>query len=227
MLVVVGAPAWRDVEPVGPAGRACDVARAAAAAGARVELLARVGDDPVGDRLLHGLVRAGVGHTAVLRDPVRSTPLLGIAGTHGAPAPQLEAADVALGLRYVTDVGVLVVTDDVEPGVLRAAVDGASFADASLVVLVAAGSDLPAGLPSHATVLEAPPAGTRGGAEADDTADDRFAWADDEAPVADDDGRFAAMVGRFAAALDAGQDQDAAFRAAVGHAGWEPAPGEL
>lgn len=192
-----------------------------------MEILGRVGDDAVGDRLLHGLVRAGVRHAAVLRDPVRATPVLpAAAAVPGIIAPWLEAADVALGLRYVTGMDVLVVTDEVDPGVLRAAVDGAAFVDAVLVVLVPAGGALPEGLPAHATVLEAPPAGTGPDMEPDDASDDRFAWADDEAPVADDDGRFAAMVGRFAAALDAGQDQDAAFRAAVGHAGWEPASDE-
>ena len=55
----------------GPTGVA--VARAAAAAGGAVELVARVADDPAGDRWLHGLTEAGIGHVATLRQPAGAT----------------------------------------------------------------------------------------------------------------------------------------------------------
>jgi hypothetical protein len=219
VIVVVGSPAWRDADPAGPAGRACEVALAAAGRGAVVEVVGRAGDDRVGDSLLGGLALAGVGHAAVLRDPVLPTPvlaplpevdpadLLTDAPEPGDPAissgPRLEPADVALGLSYLTAFGVLVVTDDAPPDVLPACVDGAAFSGAHLVVLVPAGRPLPGGLPPEATVLAAP-----------DVADD---------------GAFAAVVGAYAAALDLGEPPVAAFRIATAAAGWagaEDAAGE-
>ena len=76
MIVVVGGLGWRQGDPAGPAGRACEVALAAAAAGARVEIVARAGDDATGDALMLALSRAGIGHVAVLRDPSHPTPIL-------------------------------------------------------------------------------------------------------------------------------------------------------
>ena len=43
MIVVVGAPAWREAEPAGPDGRACRIALAAAERGSGVELIGRSG----------------------------------------------------------------------------------------------------------------------------------------------------------------------------------------
>jgi hypothetical protein len=216
MIVVVGPPAWRGGEPGRPAGRTCEIVLAAAGAGARAELVGRVGDDPPGDRLLIALALAGVGHAAVLRDPTRPTPVLDAtperepepedafaeaddASADAPPAtlagPRLQPADVALGLQYLTAFGVLVVADDAPPEVLPVCVEGAAFAGASLVVLVREGSAPPPDLPSAATVLEAP---------------------------ARDDGAFGALVGLYAARLDAGDDPAQAFSAALGE-GW-PAP---
>ena len=210
MIVVVGSPAWRDADPAGPAGRACEIALAAAARGVAVEIVGRAGDDRVGDSLLIALAQAGVGHAAVLRDPVVPTPilpplpdadpteLLADAPEPGRPGiargPRLEPADVALGLSYLTAFGVLVVADDAPEDVLPACVDGAAFSGARIVVLVPAGRRLSDGLPAEATVLAAP-----------DVADD---------------GAFAAVVGAYAAALDLGEDAAAAFRAATSQTGW-------
>jgi hypothetical protein len=175
-----------------------------------VEVVGRAGDDRVGDSLLSALARAGVGHAAVLRDPVLPTPvlvslpepdpadLLADAPEPGGPAisvgPRLEPADVALGLSYLTAFGVLVVTDDAPADVLPACVDGAAFSGAHLLVLVPAGRPLPGSLPPEATVLAAP-----------DVADD---------------GAFAALVGAYAAALDLGETPAAAFRVATSVTGW-------
>ena len=118
------------------------MAIAASANGGRVELAGRVGDDPEGDALLFELTRAGVGHAAVIRDPSRRTPLRALAvdddddAWRDAPAPpsqpaegpRLDAADVTLALRYLDPAGVLVVTDEVEPDAVLAAVDGGVFA---------------------------------------------------------------------------------------------------
>ncbi len=215
MIVVVGSPAWRDADPAGPAGRACEIALAAAGRGAVVEIVGRAGDDRAGDSLLIALAQAGVGHAAVLRDPVVPTPLvaplpepdpadlLADAPEPGrswiARGPRLEQADVALGLSYLTAFGVLVVTDDAPAVVLPECVDGAAFTGAHLVVLVPAGRPLPGGLPADAVVLTAP---------------------DDATDVA-----FEAVVGAYAAAVDAGEDPAVAFRVATRSVGWEPAEG--
>ena len=213
MIVVVGSPAWRDADPAGPGGRACEIALAAAVRGAVVEIVGRTGDDRAGDSLLIALAHAGVGHAAVLRDPAVPTPIVapppdpdsadllaeapepvGVAILGG---PRLERADVALGLSYLTAFGVVVVTDDAPLDVLPACVDGVAFSGAQLVVIVPAGRALPDGLPTEATVLSAP-------------------------EVADD-GVFAALVGAYATALDLGEAPVAAFRIATGVTGWTDA----
>jgi hypothetical protein len=212
VIVVVGTPAWREAPPAGPVGRACEVALAAAGLGTPAEVVGRVGDDRAGDSLVIALAHAGVGHAAVLRDPVRPTPVLAPApesespglfeddapaDAAAVPGPRLEPADVALGLSYLTSFGVLVVADDVPADALPACVEGAQFAGAHLVVLIPAGRPLPGVIPADATVLAA--------------------------PTTADDGAFAAMVGAYAAAVDAGDEPAAAFRSAAVAVGWEPA----
>ena len=174
-----------------------------------MELIGRTGDDPNGDALLLALSSVGVGHVAVLRDPVRATPvvelppadesLLGADRAPGSPTaqrgPSLETADVTLGLSYVDTYTVLVATDDVPATALPAVVEAAAFAGAQLVVIVPPGRPAPAALPAEATVLAAP----------------------DEA----DDGEFATLVGEYAAALDRGMRPAEAFALATGVAGWE------
>jgi hypothetical protein len=178
-----------------------------------VEIVGRIGDDATGDALLIGLARAGVGHVAVLRDPAQPTSvqlaapepepsdLLGavsepvVTGGSLSPAPRLQPADAALGLSYLTTFRVLVVTDDVPAEVIPACVDGAAFAGAHLVVLVAERATEPEGLPQGATVLATPP---------------------------DDEGAFAALVGSYVAAVDAGTEPPEAFRVALGSVGAAP-----
>jgi hypothetical protein len=195
--------------------------------GARVEVVGRVGEDPAGEALLIALSNAGVGHAAVLRDPTRPTlvlepppaaqaedddaspfadPVPAAASSTAALAswagPRLEGADVDLALKYLEPSGVLVVTDDVPSDALAAAVAASGYATLRLVVLLAPGGlaarSLPAGLPADATVLAAPDDG-------------------------DDEGAFEALIGAYAAALDGGADPAAAFAAAQGGTGWEPA----
>lgn len=213
MIVVVGSPAWRPIEPAGPAGPTCVVALAAAGGGSRVEVVGRIGDDPTGDALLVALARAGVGHVAVLRDPAHPTsvqlpppdpqpadlvgrePELARSGALLRPGPPLQPADVALGLSYLTSFRVLVVASDAPPEVLPACVDGAAFAGAHLVVLLTGQAAAPDGLPAGATVLAAP---------------------------GDDEGAFATLVGAYAAAVDAGTEPAEAFRTAAGRVGAAP-----
>ncbi len=220
MIVVVGNPAWRAADPGAPAGRACDIAIEAARRGSHVELVGRAGDDPAGDALLLALTRAGVGHVAMLRDPARATPIAvpaaedkrgevdqfpaaDDAGGDGAatiaPAPgdgpTLDAADVSLGLGYLTAFNVLVVVDGVPASIAPVAADAADYAGAHLVLLIAPDGVEPEGVPDAATVLVAPSSAN--------------------------EGAFAALVGAYAAALDSGAMPRDAFAGAAQDSGWE------
>jgi len=230
VIVIIGSPAWRTLPTPAPAGRACGIALAAASRGAKVEVVGRVGEDPAGDALLIALSSAGVGHATVLRDPTRPTvviepppavpleddeaslfadPAPAAASVTAALAtsagPRLDGADIDLAVKYLEPSGVLVVSDDVPPDALAAAVTAGGYATLRLVVLLAPGGlaarSLPVGLPADATVLAAPDHG-------------------------DDAGAFEALVGAYAAALDAGAEPAAAFAAAQGGTGWEPAPSD-
>jgi hypothetical protein len=234
VIVVVGSVALRPEAPAGGrvaglagevAGLAGEVATAAAAAGASVELVARIGEDAAGEELLLALARAGVGHLAVLRDPARPTaivpaaaePSLGEPGSAqeallaelheaqrpspgglpaGAPGPTLEGADISLGMRYLRDYRVVVAVEPLAEGGAAIIADAASFADAHLVVIEVPGAAASEAY-RRATILEA--------------------------PADDPEGAFAALVGRFAAALDRGEPGATALRAAVAAGGWEAA----
>ena len=93
MIVVVGVPAWDGSMKGGAAGRACEIALAAAAAGSGVELVGRTGDDDAGDALVLALAAGGVGHVALLRDPAR--PTRRVTRTSPKTVTELEPADVA------------------------------------------------------------------------------------------------------------------------------------
>jgi sugar/nucleoside kinase (ribokinase family) len=202
MIVVLGRPAaaafpgTSDTDPDGvrPAGLAVEIARAAAAAGRKVELVGSIGDDAIGDVVVVGLDRAGVGHAALLRDPSAPTPRAGERASAAVRPPRLERADVELGLGYVVDYGVLVLAEPLPPEVEAAALDAAAFRNASVVAVVAPGGRVSGRLAGTATVLEAP----RGASDA-----------------------FAQAVGRFAAGLDAGAEPRDALTTAVRAAGWE------
>jgi hypothetical protein len=95
-----------------------EIARRAAAAGAKVELIGLVPGDAGWDRRLFELANAGVGHATVVRSARTS----------------IESADVELALRYLPDIRCVVL---VEPPValLPAALAGADYAGAQLVVI--------------------------------------------------------------------------------------------
>ena len=217
MIVVVGNPVARAAElgggVDGTAGRA---AIAAARAGATVQLVGKAGDDPMGDALLVALAAAGVGHVALLRDPARPTPVVtGPAPdlTDGAlssddsdpeptllPAdpgarPGLDAADVELALRYLSDYRAIVIAEPQSDAVVAIAAEAAAYSGAALIVVVAAGTGSAAA--TAALVVEA--------------------------PDADPDGAFASMLGEFAAAIDDGASAPDAFRALSGRIGLAPA----
>ena len=78
MIVVIGLPSFRppaEGRAAAASGLAAGVARAAVAAGATVQLIGKVGDDPSGDALVLALARDGIGHVALLRDAVHPTPI--------------------------------------------------------------------------------------------------------------------------------------------------------
>ena len=209
MIVVIGAVGLRGtIEEPAADGLAPAIASAAAEAGARVELISKAGDDPAGDAVLLDLAQAGVGHVATLRDPARLTPIrpsppeptdpavdstTDQAGSDqiDAPAdgaepaePTLDAADVALALRYLTDFEVLVAVYP-SPELLAEAVSAARWTGARLVVVVEPDTDVPSGVPADALVVAA---------------------------AADDADGVGSRIGRYAAALSRGDDAAAAYR---------------
>lgn len=230
MIVVVGQPLYSDTATVAVAGIPAGIALAAAAGGHAVQLVGKAGEDDAGDAVVMALAKGGVGHVALLREAGRSTvhvippasgevlatetePISAAIEPEDVDAPAsastpaepstglaLEAADVDLALRYLTDFGVLVIADPVSADVLAVAAAAATWSDARLMVLLSPGEVEPTGLPDDAIVFEA--------------------------PDSDDDGAFASMVGAFAAALDDGEDPAAAFQSTVEGAGWTAAPAE-
>lgn len=209
MIVVIGQPALGrvDGEPVA-AGSAARIALAAAARGATVQLVAKVGEDADGEALVLALAQGHVSHVALQRDPAHATPRAvpaddaldpeeGLSPSEGqAGGLALDAADVELALRYLTEFRVVVLADDLEPAAVRVAANATSWSNGTLIAVVGGGRPEPADLPPDAIVLGSP---------------------------ADDAEAFDALVGQLAAAIDAGGDPQAAFRELVGSAGWEPA----
>jgi len=202
VIVVIGGLGLRgSVDEPEPDGLASAIAVAAAAAGARVELISKAGDDPAGDAALLALAAAGVGHVATLRDPSRFTPVRSQPDEPTDPAtdaatdtasdgpaadlrPTLDAADVSLALRYLTDFGVLVAVHPTAE-LLAEAVSAAGWASARLVVVLESEGDVPDVMPADALVVAA---------------------------AADDAEGVGARIGRYAAALSRGDDVAAAYR---------------
>ena len=158
MIVVLGRPRVYRPEPDGdlaPGGLAVEVALAAARAGADVELVGAVGDDPEGDRIVIELGRGGVGHAALMRDPATHTPLI-TQPRDARPLPRLEAADVELGLRYMHECRVLVISAELDAAALAAAQEAADFHSAAVVMVANAGTVDPELLGDSVTLLERP-----------------------------------------------------------------------
>ncbi len=217
MIVVIGSPIGRlDDDVLTAGGTASRVALAAARLGRTVQLVGKTGDDPTADGVVLDLARCGVGHVALLRDPGRATPLENTAddsideeaGDDGPgpdrarpvfepPGPALEAADVELGLRYLTDFAVVVLAEPADPDTIAVVAAASRWGEARMILVVAAGRSVPDGLPGDVNVLESPPT--------------------------DPDGAFADLVGAFAAALDEGTEPGAAFRRSIASDGWTEA----
>jgi hypothetical protein len=224
VIVVIGSPTGRlDDDVLLAGGTASRVALAAAGLGRTVQLVGKTGDDPTADGVILDLARGGVGHVALLRDPGRAT-LLETAAPDAiddqpsaddpspdepdaadsvpvaaSPGPALEAADVELGLRYLTDFAVVVLAEPVDVETIAVVAAAARWGEARMILVVQAGQAVPDGLPSDVVVFESPPD--------------------------DPDGAFADLVGAFAAALDEGTDPGVAFRSSIASDGWTEAGG--
>jgi hypothetical protein len=232
MLAVVGSPSFvpgSSPAVVGDAGGlAAGIARAAAAAGAEVQLVGKVGDDAAGEAVLLALARGGVGHVALLRDAGRATPIASPAApeadpVHAEPIAELLAeADVAdqsassraeRGAPHVP--GLALEPADIALGLryvrdFRVLVAAEPLDETSTAVVAEAAAFVDAALVVIAPCGQAT-TGVSGTAVVL------------EAPEDDPEGAFATLVGRFAAALDRGVDAAEAFRAATVAGGWEPA----
>lgn len=214
MIVVLGRPRVYRPEPDGdlaPGGLAVELALAAARQGADVELVGAIGDDPEGDRIVIELGRGGVGHAALMRDPATRTPLVA-QSREARPLPRLEAADVELGLRYMHECRVLVISAELDREALAAAQEAADFHSALVVMVAEAGTIDPELLGDGVTLLERP------AAEDDEAADDPGA-------VAANDAGFGAFVAEYVVRLDRGEPPAQAFEAALGDSAWEPSLG--
>ena len=208
MIVVIGQPVLRE----GTSGSAVGglpgrIAVAAAALGRPVQLVGTAGEDEAGDAVLLDLAKAGVGHVAILRKAGERTAVLPAQEEEaevdattpaemGPATAALDAGDVDLALRYLPDIGVLVLAENVAEDVVRVVSSAAGWADSLLVVIQAPGASLTGALPDDAIVFEAPES---------------------------DDGAFASMVGAFVAALDEGEEPASAFRDSAASVGWSPA----
>lgn len=177
------------------AGLGVDIALAAATAGARVELVGKVGDDQAGDAIAVELERAGVGHAALLREPAAQTPVAG-----ADAALPLGVADVELALRYLPDFRVIVAADVLPDPVAEVVAEAARYGGAHRVLIGG-----PVIEDEGVTQLMTPSAANR--------PRDRAAGM----------AAFGAFVGRYAAFLDAGQSPAEAFMTAAREVGWEPA----
>lgn len=206
MIVVIGAVHARGSRVNTPPGGLASGIALAAAADARVELVARIGDDPTGDMILLALAGAGVGHAATLRDAARATPIefdddepvdpdpepgAPAAGVRPAAAPTLDAADVGLALRYLSDYRVIIAVYPADAGVLAEVTSAAGYASAHLVIVTD---------PGAAPLDEIPPGALVVAAASDATG-------------------VAELLGRYAASVDAGEDPAAAFDVLSGAAG--------
>ena len=126
----------------GEAGKlALEIARRAAASGARVEMVGAAPSDASGDAQLLELAEAGIGHATAVR----------------TPAGALEAADLDLALRYLPDVRAMVlVAPDSSLVPPAAAASGWSGAAIVIVTTGSGAAALDTGAAPQAIVLEAP-----------------------------------------------------------------------
>src|SRR5512140_422508 len=231
MLAVVGSPTFQPGPALGAAGEAvglaAGIARAAAAIGAEVQLIGKVGDDSPGDAVLLALGRGGVGHLALMRDAGRATPVA------PPPIPVADSADAEPVAALLVDDGAAAAGGSAEPepqtrpvGLTMDPADislGLHYVREFRVLVAADPLDAPSSLAiadaasyADAALIVIAPHG-----QATSIAPASAIVL--EAPEVDPDGAFAVLVGRLAAALDRGADAGEAFRSAAAEGGWERA----
>lgn len=242
MIAIVGHPILA-IDAAGPrlTGLTAAIASTAATAGAAVQVIGKVGEDPDGDAVLLALARAGVGHVATLRDPahrtlvVRSAPVPGSStdadsadptdGPYASGATAVpgllddEASDDDIDPWWVPQAALEPLDPADRPGLDRADVELALryLPDVSAVVVVEPAPGL-----ASSCATEAAAAGARliviAGqgpeltAEIDGLPDGTLVLS---APDGPDPGTFASFVGRYAALIDAGTEPARAFDAVL------------
>ena len=167
-----------------------EVARRAAATGARVEVVGVVPGDSAGDRRLAELAGAGIGHATVIRT-----------GAKG-----LEAADLELALRYLPEIRVIVLVRP-DAVLVPAATAAATWTAAELVII---GSDGDEGVESLAARPDS--------AEAEDARPDHAAGSSSiilDPTSSDPEGTFAGFVAALAVRMDAGEPAGTAWSSTV------------
>ena len=147
--------------------------RGAAGGGARVEVVGVAPAGADGDRVLLGFAAAGVGHATVTR----------------SAAPTIEAADLDLALRYLPEVGVVVLIAP-DAALLRAAAAGSSWSGAAFVVIGPLDADAAEAAEAAGAIVLEP-------------------------PKHDPDEAFAGLVAAFARRVDTGEDAAAAWRSTL------------
>jgi hypothetical protein len=120
---------------------AVEIARRAAATGARTEIVGVAPPGEVGDRQLVELAIAGVGHATVTRS--------GAAG--------IEPADLDLALRYLPDVEVVALVAPPAP-LLATAVAAAGWSGAALIVVGPLDAEAVAAAGTSSAIVLEPPA---------------------------------------------------------------------
>ena len=229
MIVVVGSPIAQPVtHGVAAGGLSASIAMAAAAAGAAVEVVGRVGEDAAGDQILLALAAAGVGHVATLREPGRPTPAAPpAAGESPSPdGPALGEALVADDAFADDDIEAAGQENTAEPDPAGLSVDAADLELALRYVpdyrVLVLASDLDASSLS-AVVAASAWSGAHlvallsDGASTDTLPETATVL---ERPARDPDGAFGAMVAAYAVALDRGSDPADAFAAAQRTGAW-------
>jgi hypothetical protein len=114
-----------------------------------------------------------------------------------------------MGMRYMHECRVLVISAELDAGALAAAQEAADFHGAAVVMVANAGTVDPQLLGDAVTLLERP-------AAEDDEAEEAAVV------VAADDADFGAFVAEYAVRLDRGEAPAQAFAAALGDSAWEP-----
>ncbi|NDH28621.1 MAG: hypothetical protein EBX81_04800, partial [bacterium] len=118
MIVVIGTLSARtEGSAYGLGGYAASVAHAAAAAGEPVEMVSKIGADAAGEAVITKLAAAGIGHVALIRDGALSTAL------DGAESLLMDAADLQLALRYLTNFDSVLLVDPMDDSVVATVMD--------------------------------------------------------------------------------------------------------